>query len=203
MILPVMHPEWEWLTKTIYDPAIFWSMLAALMTGSLFVVAYWQLHSLAKTSRSDFLHKLKSDFFTKEARQLAFLANEDLLKFHDETEFPYFEILRRDDSEISRRINELGIEGDSVSIYSVDDALLGPMEDIGVFEKSNLIDLNDAYEVFEAYVNICVMSCGLKEYIVWSREGEGNEDVWDNLLNLHTKLGKLIERRKKKWWEIF
>ena len=27
-----MKPEWEWLTKTIYDPAIFWAMVTTAAT---------------------------------------------------------------------------------------------------------------------------------------------------------------------------
>lgn len=30
MILPVMHSEWLFLTKSIYDPEIFWVMITAL-----------------------------------------------------------------------------------------------------------------------------------------------------------------------------
>jgi hypothetical protein len=185
------------LCKTFRDPPSLWAMVAALATVVLLIVAWRQLRSLAKTSRSDFLYRLKSDFFVTEARQLSFLANEDLLKFHSEKDFPYFEILQRDETRVADRIRELGIEGDSVSIYLIDDVLLGPMEDIAVFEKSKVIDLDDVYEVFETYLTICVTSSGLKEYIAWSREGEGNEDVWENLLNLHKKLQKRIEREKR------
>jgi len=188
MILPAMHSQWEWLTRTIYDPAIFWSMVSAIATVVFLIVAWRQLRSLAKTSRSDFLYRLKSDFFTKEARQLVFLANEDLLHFHVEPDIPYFEIIDRNNPGVTDRLKELDIEAKSISIYSVDDVLLGPMEDIAVFEKLKLIGRNEVYEVFGEYLNICVRSQGLKEYLEWSREGPTNADVWKNLLNLHHKL---------------
>jgi hypothetical protein len=147
MILLAMHSEWEWFTRTIYDPAIFWSMVAAIATVVLLIVAWRQLRSLAKTSRSDFLYRLKSDFFTKEARQLVFLANEDLLDFHVEPDIPYFEIVERNNPGVTDRLKELDIEEKSISIYSVDDALLGPMEDIAVFEKLKLIGRDEVYGV--------------------------------------------------------
>jgi hypothetical protein len=62
------------------------------------------------------------------------------------------------------------------------------MEDIAVFEKLKLIGRNEVYEVFGEYLNICVTSQGLKEYLEWSREGLENADVWENLLKLHDKL---------------
>jgi hypothetical protein len=184
----------ELFRKTIHDPAIFWAMVAAVATVVLLFLAWRQLRSLAKTSRSDFLYRLKSDFFTKEARQLVFLANEDLLQFHIEPDIPYFEIVERNNPGVSERLKELDIEEKSISIYSVDDVLFGPMEDIAVFEKLKLIGLNEVYEVFGEYVNICVNSPGLKEYLKWSTEGPENADVWENLLNLYGKLkGKFPE----------
>jgi hypothetical protein len=190
MIFPAMHSDCEWLTRSIYDPAVFWSMASAVATAILLVVAWRQLRSLAKTSRSDFLYRLKSDFFTKEARQLVFLANEELLHFNIEPEIPYFEIIDRNSPGVTDRLKELDIEAKSISIYSVDDVLLGPMEDIAVFEKLKLIGRNEVYEVFGEYLNICIESQGLKEYLEWSREGPRNSDVWENLLNLHRKLKK-------------
>jgi hypothetical protein len=94
-------------------------MVAAAATVALIIVAWRQLRSLAKTSRSDFLYGLKSDFFTKEARQLVFLANEELLCFHVEPDIPYFEIVDRNNPGVIDRLKELDIEAKSISIYSV------------------------------------------------------------------------------------
>jgi hypothetical protein len=63
-----MHYELLFVTKTIYDPEIFWVMITALATVTLVGVAYWQLRSLVRTSRSDFLHRVKKNFFTNEVR---------------------------------------------------------------------------------------------------------------------------------------
>jgi hypothetical protein len=36
--LPIkMEAEWEWLTRTIYDPSIFWVMVTAVATVLLFL----------------------------------------------------------------------------------------------------------------------------------------------------------------------
>jgi hypothetical protein len=183
-----MKPEWEFLTQTLFDPAVFWTMATAVATIVLVFVAYWQLRSLARTSRSDFLYRLKNDFFNDEARRLTFLAEQGLLKFHSEDDIPYFEILRRDDPDVAERMKELGIKGSSVSVYMVDDKLLGPMEDIGVLEKLRQVSLEEVYEVFVSYLNICIESPGLKEYLDWSRKDPEDDDVYDNLLYLYKKL---------------
>lgn len=43
-----MNTEWEFLTKTFFDPGIFWAMITAVATLILLVVAYWQRRSLAR-----------------------------------------------------------------------------------------------------------------------------------------------------------
>jgi len=195
-----MKPAFEFLTRTLFDPAIFWAMVTAVATIVLILVAYWQLKSLAKTSRSDFLYRLKSDFFSKEARQLIFLAEYNLLKFQAQDEVPHFEIIGRERPGVADRMKELGIEGNSISVYLVDDVLLGPMEDIGVLEKLGLVTIEEVYEVFVTYINICVESLPLKEYLAWSRKDPQDEDVYDNLFRLYEKLKEETPkiRRKKR-----
>lgn len=189
----------EFLRTTFSDPAIFWAMVTALATISLIYVAWWQLRSIARTSRSDFLYRLKSDFFTDEARRLVFLAENELLKFHPEDQIPYFEILRSGGPGGADRMRELSIEGNTISVYLVDDTLLGPMEDIGVLEKLGQVSLEEVYEVFVTYLNICVESPGLKEYLEWSRKDPEDYDVYDNLLHLYEKLKeKTPQIRQKK-----
>ena len=178
----------EFLTKTFEDPAIFWTMATAAATIILVVVAYRQLKSLARTSRSDFLYRLKNDFFNDEARQLIFLAENNLLKFCSQDKIPYFEIIGSDTAGVAARMKELGITEKTISVYLVDDKLFGPMEDIGVLEKLGQVSLEEVYEVFVTYINICVESGGLKEYLAWSRKSQEDTDVYDNLLNLYNRL---------------
>jgi hypothetical protein len=183
-----MKTEWEFLTKTLEDPTIFWTMATAVASITLVVVAYRQLRSLARTSRSDFLYRLKNDFFNDEARRLIFLAENNLLKFCSEDKIPYFGIIGSDTAGVAARMKELGITEKTISVYLVDDKLFGPMEDIGVLEKLGQVSLEEVYEVFVTYINICVESEGLKEYLAWSRKSPEDTDVYDNLLNLYNRL---------------
>lgn len=192
-----MKTEWEFLTRTLFDPAVFWAMATAVATIALIVVAYSQLRSLARTSRSDFLYRLKRDFFTQDARRLIFLAEHDLIKFHA-SDIPYFEIIGREAPGVADRMKELGIVGDSISVYLVDDALLGPIEDLGVLEKLGLVTLEEVYEVFVTYVEICAEAKPLNEYLEWSRSNPEDEDVYDNLFGLYNKLKREGPRIRKK-----
>jgi hypothetical protein len=133
-----------------------------------------------------------------DARRLIFLAEHSLLRFHDEARIPYFEIVGRRRPGVEKRMNEMGVEGDSVSAYLVDDKLFGPLEDIGVLEKLELVSLEEVYEIFVTYINICVESPGLKEYLKWSRTNPEDDDVYDNLLYLYEKLKKKTPKIRKR-----
>jgi hypothetical protein len=150
-----MNPEWEWLTRSVYDASIFWAMITAVATFVLVFVAYFQLKSLARTSRSDFLYRLKKDFFTHEVRRLLFLVERDYLEFQEE-EIAHFKIIGRDQPRVAERMRELGIEGDSVSTYRMEDELLGPLEDVGFLEKIGMVDFREVYETIETYYLKCM-----------------------------------------------
>src|ERR1017187_7444175 len=83
--------SWCFWQRTWSDPAIFWAAATAVITIILVLVAWVQLRDLARTSRADFIFRLKNDFFTAEARRLLFLVEEDLLRFEDD-KIPYFSI---------------------------------------------------------------------------------------------------------------
>ncbi|HEY4905273.1 MAG TPA: hypothetical protein VIH89_17480 [Candidatus Sulfotelmatobacter sp.] len=187
-----------WL-RTFQDPGNVWAMITAITTVALVLVAYWQLRALARTSRSEFLYKLKRDFFTDEARRLIFLAENDLLEFQS-ADISYFRIVQVS-AETQSRLAELGIAGSTISAYQVDDALLGPLEDVGILLRSNLVSLNEAYEQFESYVQICAESKAMGAYLESARTGEGNEDVYDGIQYLYERLekeGPKIRDKKRK-----
>lgn len=188
-----------WL-KSFQDPTVFWVMLGAAAAVVLIVVAYQQLGTLSKTAKSDFLYKVKKDFFTEDARRLIFLTENDLLEFR-RTAIPYFEISGGQDPGTQKRMQELGITDSTIGTYLVDDVLLGPLEDIGILLRLKLVSLEETYEHFDTYVADCFENAAVHDYIRWCREGEENEDIWDGIEELHDKLAKeglVIRERKRK-----
>jgi hypothetical protein len=118
-----------------------------------------------------------------------------------EGDLPYFKIIGRERAGVIDRMRELGIEGDSINVSTMEDVLLGPMEDLGVLERLGLVDLEEVYEAFETYFLVCTECKVLKQYFEWSRSDVEDDDVYDNLLTLGAKLkaeGEKI-RIKKRW----
>jgi hypothetical protein len=175
--------------KSLQEPGNFWAMLTAVTTVVLALIAYWQLGDLARTGKSDFLYKLKKDFFTDDARRLMFLIDNDLLEFCSE-EISYFQILKPKSPEAEIRLSELGITGSGVSTYLIDDVLLGPLEDVGFLLKRDLLSRDEVYEQFDSYVQACGDNDAIRAYLKFSRTGEGNEDVYDGFQYLYDQLEK-------------
>jgi len=165
-------------------------MATFAVTAALVLVAWKQLGDLARTNRADFVFRLKDNFFTIEARRLLFLLGEGLLQFED-SEIPYFTIRNENDPALRGRFEELGIKGSTVSTYAVDDELLGPLEDVGLFLAKKLIEETHAYEMFETYVTLCWENKEIQKYIQSTRRKVGDSDIYIRLDDLYKRLRKL------------
>ena len=169
----------EWLKKSL-QPDVFWVMATALLTFALVVVAQKQLRDLARTSRSDFLYRLKKDFFTAKVSEFIFLLEIDLLAFSPDP-IPTFDTITKKGVEP---------EKDAFTTNVIDDLLLGPLEDVGVLWKSGRLSLDEVYETFDYYIRLCVENRAIADYIKWVKKEPGNEDIYDHLLLLYKKLKK-------------
>jgi hypothetical protein len=190
----------EFWLKTLQEPANFWAMITAVTTGALVAVAYYQLKDLAKTNKSEFLYKLKKDFFTEEARCLIFLAENELLEFRS-SEIPYFQIVPSDSADTQTLKERHGVTNDLITTGLVDDVLLGPLEDVGILLERNLVSLDEAYEQFDSFVQICAENKAIGEYLDLSRALEDDDDVYDHFQKLYEKLktrGPEIRAKKRK-----
>jgi hypothetical protein len=181
----------------MFQPTSFWAMVTAVFTAVIAVVAYIQLGALVRGSRSDFLYRLKKDFFTEETRRLMFLVDNDLMEFRDE-EIPYFQITPGTDGKTAVRLREMGIQDAAISPYLIDDVLLGPLEDLGVLEKLKQVSLEEAYEHFDYYVEASAENRAIRAYLLSSSDGP-EDDAYDHFQGLYEKLkAKGPEIRQKK-----
>jgi hypothetical protein len=167
------HGFWE---RTFSDPVAFWAMATVVATVALVLVAWRELGDLARTSRADFIFRLKNDFFTEDARRLLFMVEESLLQFED-SEIPHFTIRKVDNANLRHRFEELEITGSTISTYVVDDVLLGPLEDVSVFLTEKLMTKKHAYEMFETYVALCLENEEIQKYIQSARRKPPNSDL--------------------------
>ena len=163
----------DWI-RASFSPDVFWVMATALFTLVLVLVAWKQLRDLARTSRSDFLYRLKKDFFTGTQTEFIFLLENDLLVFRP-VPFPRFDTTEK---------NGLKPEKDMFTTEVVDNVLLGPLEDVGVYwqSKSRLVVENEA----------------IHEYVDWLREQPGNEDLYDHLYLVYRRLKEETPKIRKK-----
>jgi hypothetical protein len=179
----------EWITSSL-RPEVFWVMATAILTLALVLVAWKQLRDLARTSRSDFLYKLKRDFFTHEETELMFLVENDLLVFNPNT--PCFDTVEK---------NGIKPTKDALTTNVVDDVLLGPLEDVGLYWELKTLSLSEVYETFDYYIKSVVENKAIREYIEWCRREEGDEDIYDHLLAVYNQLksdGPRIRKRKRR-----
>ncbi len=182
---------WE---KTWSDPAIFWTAATAVITALLAWVAWKQLGDLAESSTSDFLFRLKSDFFTEQARKLVFLIEQDLLRFED-TEIPYFSIPDFNKPELKPRLRELGITESTVSTYSLDDLILGPLQDVAFYLREHRITKKQVYAVFSYYISLCAESAAIQAYKEACRRPPGESDIYAGLDDLEKLMRQELTAR--------
>jgi hypothetical protein len=155
-------------------------MLLSIFTLALFFLAWWQLSKLSKTSSGEFIHKFKTDFFTKETRQLIMLVDNNCLIFKNDS-FPYFEV--KIDSKVPDQIKS-AIDKEFYTGYEVDDYLLGHFEDLGIFRARRIIDIDIIYESFSWYIEKAWKNKEIQKYIKVQKEVEGS-DIYENFEEIY------------------
>ncbi|HVA96036.1 MAG TPA: hypothetical protein VND99_00110 [Candidatus Acidoferrales bacterium] len=149
----------NWFTKPDVN---FWTMIIGIFTAALWITAKHQLKALSKTSRADFIHRFKNDFFTHATRQIIKLIDQNKLKFDSKT----------------------GDFNNDISSYDVDDLILGHFEDLGIFEKKGYIDIEEIYELFDYYIENTWENSAIQEYLEKLSNGS---DIYDNFKYLYYK----------------
>jgi hypothetical protein len=134
--------------NTMFD-GLIGAAWGVVVTAFLAGIAYWQLSAIGKTTSTEFIHKLKNEFFVEETRILLdhIIDNRIVYKKAIETncqdikeatsstvEMIYFEV---DTNKILKDIPEqLKAQLTKKQYYlevEIDDFLLGHFEDIGLF----------------------------------------------------------------------
>lgn len=151
-----------------------WSFLTALATIALVGVGYFQLRKIAETnkdankiSQEKFLYQLRTEFFTKKARELLTLIEEDALKFDEKNEIFNVDI-PIDRKDLLR--DSINVERKYYTPQEIDDFLLGPLEDAALLLEKKLIDVRDASYNFGYYLNAVLSYSEISSYIKWARK---------------------------------
>ena len=153
----------------------FWVMVTGLITGVgtlfLFLTALIQLNSLSKTSKAEFIHKFKNDFFNDKTNRIFTAIDEGRIKFVN-SRVPHFKIHRQEST---------------INTHVIDNLLLGHLEDLGVFEKKGVVDIDMIYELFDYYIEVCWENEEIKNYINY----QGDGDIYENFFYIYEKCKSL------------
>jgi hypothetical protein len=184
--------------------AIDWNATGTMViAGGTLILAYiaWtQLKKANEISTADFDQRFKKDFFTEKTRQLFMLFQYDLIKFKREPvsntddEFPYFEVDRTQFDANPIFASTLPEKKYRYSAYEIDELLLGHFEDLGLFCKKGLMDIEFIDEGFGYYIEEMHKNEQIQNYICWTREIEDDGkcifDKFDYIFNEVRRYGK-------------
>lgn len=198
---------WSFWVRTFHELEALATIVAAFAAVALAYFAWRELRALTRTSKADFIYRLKKDFFVAKSRQLRFLVENHLLEFRTatlrqscaslaNTKIPYFRVVGASEPTVAVRMKELGINYESVSKYVVDDKLLGPLEDVGMFWVMNAINDRQAYDEFHTFLAMCANNKEIQRYIRYCME-HGHPDAWCKFRALHVKLERDAEKLRQ------
>ncbi len=176
----------------------FWTILGVIIAFLAWLIASMQLAQSNreatmqnKIAAETFLHNIKTDFFTKETRDLLVFIEMHALHFRPTKadsngkgeELPEFSIdfpLNYEsfvDSSIGSRRYFTSDE--------IDVELLNHFEDLGILYKKGLISATDIYEYFGYYISLCHENEAIIKYVAWARSDSTNADVFENFDNIY------------------
>lgn len=177
-----------------------WSAVTALATVGLLIATILlvfygrgQLKALNETSKRNFLHQLKKDFFTDQAREILALLECELLTFsltklNDESdrELAFFEVKTIGNETARTVLKNISSGKTNISSYEMDDFLLQHLEDLGLLFKQEIVDIYNIDQLFGYYVVAAFENSEIKKYIDWARQDD--DDIYSNFEHLYHTL---------------
>ena len=164
--------------KTI-NRSVVWTLV-------LIGFGYVQLHDINKTSKADFAHKIKNDFFTKTNINLLTLFDEEVLVFDTVEDVAWFNLDTVKYKSLHKGISltniPLSYESNQV------DELLQNFEDFGLYEKKGLIDIDYIDEGYDFYITSVWENNQINIYIKWLRSDPKGKNSYVNFEYIYNKV---------------
>jgi len=187
----------------------FGTIMLAILTLCLVIIGKIQLDKLNNTSKENFLHKIKMDFFTVEARRIMFFIDYKLLNFNlyklnpiseSNDELAVFEIKKIENELVTNTLldtinletEKLNKDKKAFTSYEMDDFLLSNLEDLGFLYRKKLIDIHNIDQLFGYYIVNIFENSTIKEYIEWTRKDD--QDIYSNFEYMYNEL-KLYQNK--------
>jgi hypothetical protein len=163
-----MKTDWEFLTRTIYEPEVFWAMLTAVATLSLVFLAAAPLWDLAKTRRTELARRLREEFRACHHGSSAVLDSATL-----------------GDTVV-------------LSSFEIDDYLLNPLEEVALLAFAKSITFDDVYAFFGNFIKSTVENEEIQKHIHNIRTNYRSPNAWSDVEQIVPALNRLDERRLKR-----
>ena len=202
-----MKTEWEFLTKTIYDPAIFWTMAVAVATVvlALATVALVLVGALplVRAKKAELAERFREELLAPETKKLFFLASHGFLEFVRNQKngvegMPYFAIVHVQPPILKERMDQIYLGQRIVMTFEMDDQLLAPLQEMAYYVDKKAIRFADAFRIFGDYVDICFSNPEILNYITWIRRKPGAAGVYKSLEELHKRMRSHDAKRRAK-----
>jgi hypothetical protein len=188
---------------------LFWNAVIAISTAGLFIatvvlvfLGWKQFSALNKTNKETFLHQLKDDFFTDEARSIMALLEYDLLKFsttkmetNSEDELAFFEVIEIHNDTVRKVLHRIKTERAFISSYEMDDFILMHLEDLGFLYRKGEVGIEDIDQLFGYYIEVVWENTEIRKYINWTRGID--PDIYSNFEYVYHKLKVHTDEKRK------
>jgi hypothetical protein len=166
-------------------------LIGAIVTLVLALIALRQLFNISLTSKSDFLLRLKRDFFTSETRVLMHLIENDYLDFRDTDKESYFVVkigplpadAKSIEEDLLRKTTERPNGKTGYSSFEMDDLVLGQLDDVGMLEDMRVLDPWMVESVFGYYIRLVMTGPAVQDYLKTVRAQ--NPEAYDHLEEMH------------------
>lgn len=175
-----MQPQWEWVTKTIYDPVVFWAMVTAVATVLLVaatgLLVWVGVIPLVRNKQADLTERLRQDFLSPIAENVLFLAGHNLLIFVSDPPrtgiegMAFFQIQQMDGNIFQQRLIQIVGNQQIFMTFEIDDRVLTPLEEVAFYVQHGELTYDDAFRVFGGYFDIIFSNREMQRYITWLRQ---------------------------------
>jgi hypothetical protein len=193
-----MKTDWEFLTKTIYDPAIFWGMVTAFATVFLALFAVFPLRDLARTRRTELAWRLRENFWTPRMQAIMYLIDHGLLDYEPTPLPPSFAFPRINDDPGQSFVSEHLGDRIVLSAFEIDDQLLNPLVDIALSASVGSITFEDVHALFGNAIKSTAEDPAIQAHIRDMRRNPRFSKAWIEIERIIPKLDEIDKKLEKR-----
>jgi len=190
-----LKPQWEWLTRTVYDPSITWVAITAVATLVLVYLAAVPLRRLVKAKKTELAWRLRNDFLTPRVRDILYLIDHGMLEYQPDG--PCFSFAGID--EVARlRVRESFGDTVLISAFEIDDDILNPLDEISALAFEGSLQMEDVYAIFGNFIGSTVQNGAILAHIRAVRTRPNASEAWLHMERIVPGLERLDARFRRR-----